>query len=93
MAKAQTHHQPALRFTWRNLAGLFDEAWHREQRRRRLWLLALAVLIAAGAFIAVLTGGGGSGSAKPGPNVALRPHAPTHSTQSSPLTSRFALFT
>ena len=65
MARAETHDQPAPRFTWRSLAGLFEEAWQREQRRRRWWLLAIVLLVPAGVFTAVLTGGGGNGSARP----------------------------
>ena len=93
MARAETHHQPAPRFTWRSLAGLFDEAWEREQRRRRWWLLAVVLLVAAGALTAGLTGGGGNGS--PRPNLAaLRPHASGSSApgSSSSARSRFAVF-
>jgi len=93
MAEAETHDQPAPRFTWRSLAGLFEEAWQREQRRRRWWLLAIVLLVAAGVFTAVLTGGGRNGS--PRPNiVALRPHAPGSSApgSSSSARSRFAVF-
>jgi len=90
MARTETHDQPAPRFTWRSLAGLFDEAWQREQRRRRWWLLAIVLLVAAGVFTAVLNGGGGNGSGHPTSAVtALRPHAPG---SSSSVRSRFALF-
>lgn len=81
MARAETHDQSTIRFTWRSLAGLFNEAWHREQRRRRRWLLALVVLVAAGVFIAVLRGSGGSGSTNAGgasaSHLALRTPAPS----------------
>lgn len=93
MARAETHDQPAPRFTWRSLAGLFEEAWQREQRRRRWWLLAVILLMAAGVLTAVLSRGGGSGS--PRPNVgALGPHASGSSApgSSSSARSRFALF-
>jgi hypothetical protein len=71
MAKTQAHSQPAPRFTWRSLAGLFEEAWHREQRRRRLSVIALAALIAAGVFTVALTGAGGNRPGGLGANVAL----------------------
>lgn len=82
-ANAHVHDQVTPRFTWRDLAGLFGEAWHREQRRRQRWLIALAVLIAAGVFVVALTGGGGNGSANPGPNVAARSHDPVGSKSSA----------
>jgi hypothetical protein len=84
MARAETHDQSTARFTWRSLAGLFNEAWHREQRRRRGWLLALVVLIAAGVFIAVLRGGGGSGSDTTGGALA------SHQALSTPTPSVLA---
>lgn len=93
MARAGTHDQPAPRFTWRSLAGLFDEAWKREQRRRHWWLLAAILLVAAGVLTAALTGGGGNGS--PRPNIAaFGPHASGSSApgSSAPARSRFALF-
>jgi hypothetical protein len=89
MATAETHDRPTPRFTWRSLAGLFEEAWYREQRRRRGWLLAIVLLVAAGLFTAVLIGGGGNGSTHPMAVAALRSHAPG---SSSSVDSRFALF-
>jgi hypothetical protein len=68
MAQDQAYAQPAPRFTWRTLAGLFDEAWHRERRRRHRWVAALVILIAAGVLKAAL--GGGDGSARPGAVIA-----------------------
>jgi hypothetical protein len=59
-------------FSWRALAGLFEDAWGRERRRRR-WLLPLALLAAAAVFAVVLGGGGGAGSAKPGIRGFVRP--------------------
>lgn len=84
MARAETHDQSNVRFTWRSLAGLFNEAWHREQRRRRRWLLGLIALIAAGALIAVLRGGGGNGSVKIGRALA------SHQALSTPAPSVLA---
>jgi hypothetical protein len=71
MAKTEMHVQLAPPFTWRTLAGLFEEAWHREGRRRRGWLVALVILMAAGVIIVALTGAGGNRPTEGGANVAL----------------------
>jgi hypothetical protein len=44
-------------FRWRALAGLFEDAWARE-RRRRPWLLTLFLLATAAVLVATLDDGG-----------------------------------
>jgi hypothetical protein len=56
-------------FGWRVLAGLFEDAWARERRRRR-WLPPLALLVVAAVFAGTQFGGGNGSS--PGAYAAAR---------------------
>jgi hypothetical protein len=50
MALNDAHRPVAGRSSaWRSLAGLFEESWKR-QRRRRWWLMALAAMVAVAAM-------------------------------------------
>jgi hypothetical protein len=77
MAKQESHVPLPPRFTWRTLAGLFDEAWHHGRRRQRRWLVGLVSLTAAGVLIVAHSGAGGNRPTEPGASVAL-----THKTAS-----------
>jgi hypothetical protein len=62
--------RPSRSFGWGALAGLFQDAWARERRRRR-WLL-VGLLAAGVIFAATQIGGGGNGSANPGTQAFAR---------------------
>jgi hypothetical protein len=85
---------PQPMFSWRTLAGLFDDAWKRQRRRR--WFVGLALLLMAVALLIISSGGGGNGSVKPPAGFEPQPvqiaRISDTSSNSGSLDSRYALF-
>jgi hypothetical protein len=63
--------RPPQSFRWRSLAGLFEDAWARERRRRR-WFLALVLSATAAVLVATLDNGSHPSSANLGINAYTR---------------------